>query len=143
MRDHKILNRKSGNGIAMGIPVGLNKARLSEIKDKLVEVLKSGPFIDIETHVIDRLVEDSLLEDDDPAKRGWEDEEEIKNCILTVKKVTGVRLIVNHEHPENTEKIKHLHPHIALVISGKKEDGEGRLVLVILNENTINVITIL
>ncbi|MFK4426036.1 hypothetical protein [Bacillus sp. RC51] len=143
MEDKEILNRQSGNGISMGIPIKLNKDRLKEIKDMLVTVLKSGPFIDIETHVIDRLVLDSLLDEEDPQKRGWEDEEDVKNCVLTAKKVVGVRLNVNHQHPENTNKIKHLHPHLALVISGKKEDGSGRLVLVILNENTINVITIL
>lgn len=97
-----------------------------------MEVLSDGPFIDVEKHVIDRLVLDSLLDEDD-----------VKDCVLSVKKVMGVRLNVNHEHPENTEKVKHLHPYLALVIQGTKNDGSGRLVLVILNENTINIITIL
>ncbi|MFF2531515.1 hypothetical protein ACFVS2_21645 [Brevibacillus sp. NPDC058079] len=144
MSDEEILNRVSGNGVPMGIPIKLSDDRLNEIKAKLVTVLKDDElFIDVENHVLDRLVWDSLLEDGHPDKRGWETQEEIEECIYNVKKVHGIRLNVNHEHPQNTESLKHLHPHLALVISGRKKDGSGRLVLVVLNKNQISVITIL
>lgn len=77
-------------------------------------------------------------------KRGWSNEEEVKKCVLTVKRVNGVRLNVDHDHPLNTDSIKHLYPHIALVIQGKKDDDtDGRLVLAVLTDNEIRVITIL
>lgn len=143
MSDEEILNRTSGNGVSMGIPIPLSKDRLIEIRDRLVKVLKKGPFINFEQHVIERLVYDSLLDDRHPDKRGWDNRDEIRNCVLTASKVTGVRLNVDHNHPENNEKVKHLHPNLALVIKGEKSGSEGRLVLVILNKNTISVITIL
>ena len=40
---------------AMGIPIALGKDRLIEIRDRLVEILKNGPFIDFEKHVLERL----------------------------------------------------------------------------------------
>ena len=51
---------------------------------------------------------------------------------------------LDHDHPLNTDSIKHLYPHIALVIQGKKDDNaDGRLVLAVLTDNEIRVITIL
>ncbi|MEK5233472.1 hypothetical protein MHB42_17345 [Lysinibacillus sp. FSL K6-0232] len=143
MSDEEILNRTSGNGVPMGIPITLSKDRLIEIRDNLVQILKKGPFIDFEKHVLERLVYDALLDDNHPEKRGWNNSEEVRECVLSASMVTGVRLNVDHHHPENTEKVKHLHPNLALVISGSKGTGKGRLVLVILNEQTISVITIL
>jgi hypothetical protein len=143
MSDSEILNRVSGNGVSMGIPIPLSKDRLIEIRDRLVTVLMKGPFINFEQHVLERLVYDALLDEGHPDKRGWDNREDVRDCVLSAHKVTGVRLNVDHNHPENTEKVKHLHPNLALVISGNKKSGEGRLVLVILNENTISVITIL
>lgn len=143
MSDDEILNRESGNGTPMGIPVPLSKERLIGIRDKLVDILKKGPFIDFEEHAIERIVTDSLLDDEDPQKRGWTSQVEAVNCVLSAKRVTGVRLNVDHKHPENTESVKHLHQQFAIVIEGKKESGKGRLVLVILSENTISIITVL
>lgn len=143
MSDQQILNRESGNGISMGIPIAMSQERLKDIHHQLVQVLKTGPLIDLEQHVIDRLVWDSLLPEHHPDKRGWEDEEDIKNCIYTARKIAGVRLNVNHFHRDNTEKVKHLYPHPAIVIEGSKASGNGRLVLVIFHEQSISVITIL
>jgi len=143
MSDEEILNRTSGNGIPMGIPIALSKNRLIEIRDRLVGILKNGPFIDFEKHVLERLVYDALLDEGNPDKRGWNNREEVKDCVLTAQRVTGVRLNVDHHHRENTDRQKHLHPNLALVISGEKNSGQGRLVLVILNENTISVVTLL
>lgn len=143
MSDEEILNRTSGNGVPMGIPITLSKDRLIEIRDNLVQILKKGPFIDFEKHVLERLVYDALLDDDHPEKRGWNNREEVRECVLSASMVTGVRLNVDHHHTKNTEKVKHLHPNLALVISGSKDTGKRRLVLVILNKQTISVITLL
>ena len=143
MSDFDILNRESGNGVAMGIPIALSKERLRDIRDKLVGMLKTGPFIDFEEHAIARIVYDSLLPDGHPEKRGWISQQEAKDCVMTARWVHGVRLNVDHEHSDNTDKIKHLHPHLAIAISGQKTGGEGRLVLVILTERTISVVTVL
>lgn len=40
MSDEEILNRTSGNGVPMGIPITLSKDRLIEIRDNLVQILK-------------------------------------------------------------------------------------------------------
>ena len=102
------------------------------------------PFIDFEEHAISRIVEDSLMDESDPRKRGWISRQEAENCVLQMKKVLGVRLNVDHRHPENTEKVKHLHQQFAIVIEGKKNNDEkGKLVLVILNEGNITVVTVL
>ncbi|XID91485.1 hypothetical protein ACF3MZ_23670 [Paenibacillaceae bacterium WGS1546] len=143
MSDFDILNRESGNGVAMGIPIVLSKERLKDIRDKLVGILRRGPFIDFEAHAVERIVYDSLLPDGHPEKRGWISQQEAKDCVMTANWVHGIRLNVNHEHPDNNDKIKHLHPHLAIAISGQKASGEGRLVLVILNERTISVVTVL
>lgn len=142
MSDNEILNTESKNGITMGIPIQLNRIRLTDLTLKIIEVIKNEPKIIFSDHVIERLVLESMDENND--KRGWEDEDDVKCCLFTAKKVTGVRLNVNHNHPEDTEKVKHLHPYLALVIQGKKLNSEnGRLVLVIFIENQVKVITIL
>lgn len=143
MSDKELLNKQSGNGTIMGLPVRLSRERLLEIRGKLVDVLKQGPFINFEEHAISRIVEDSLLEDSDPEKRGWTSIAEAKDCVLSAKSISGVRLNIDHNHPENTESVKHLHQHIALEIRGEKSNGIGRLVLVLLSQNTISVITVL
>lgn len=143
MRDDAILNRESGNGVAMGIPIILSPNRLSEIRDLLKRIMKANPDIELTSHVRDRLVEDDLLPDGHRDKRYWADEEDVENCLLHVEKVVGVRLNVDHEHPYNTVKMKHLHPSIALEIQGPKSKGKGRLVTVVIDHRTITVITIL
>lgn len=143
MSDFEIQNRQSGNGIVMGIPIVFSKERLKAIRDKLVEVLTRGPFINFEEHAISRIVYDSLLPDGHPDKRGWISQQEAKECVMTARRVHGVRLNVDHEHPENTDEMKHLYPHLAIAISGLKTSGEGRLVLIILTERTISVVTVL
>lgn len=144
MNDFEIMNQESGNGTPMGIPLPLTKEKEKEIRDKIVAILVKGPFIDFEEHAIARIVEDSLLDKSDPRKRGWNSQLEATNCILSTKRVLGVRLNVDHRHPENTEKIKHLHQQCAILIEGKKnEDGIGRLVMVFLNEEQITVVTVL
>jgi hypothetical protein len=144
MHDDEIQNTHSGNGTPMGIPVAINQKRLQDVKFKLAQILADGPFIGITAHAISRMLEDALLDDEDPNKRGWESQQEIKDCVLNVKKVHGVRLNLDHDHPDNTSNVKHLHSQMALVIRGPKGDeAEGRLVLVILDERSINVITIL
>ncbi|MFT8928356.1 MAG: hypothetical protein ABF969_03345 [Sporolactobacillus sp.] len=143
MSDDEILNRESGNGISMGIPVSLSRERLAGIKNKLIDILKTGPFIDFEQHAIERIVEDSLFSDGDPRKRGWISQDEAKHCVMTARYVSGVRLNVDFQNPDNTEKVKHLHTQFALVIQGEKTTGDGRLVLVILSEKVITIITVL
>ncbi len=92
--------------------------------------------------VFERLVLESLEDNND--KRGWNDEEEVKNCVMTARRVTGIRLNINHDHPYNTPTLKHLNPHLALVIQGEKDDNSsGRLVLAVLTDNEIRVVTIL
>ncbi|KOR87797.1 hypothetical protein [Paenibacillus solani] len=143
MNDADILNRTSGNGIPMGIPITFSKERLISLRDKLLEILKAGPFIGFEDHALERIIEDSLLSDDDPNKRGWTSKEEAENCVMKAKKITGVRFNVDHRHPKNTETEKFLHPHLGIVITGEKTTGEGRMVLVVLTESTISVVTVL
>lgn len=141
-QDSDILNRESGNGIAMGIPISLSNARFFELSRQLASVIENEPTIIFSDHVIERLVLESF--ESYPDKRGWSNEEEVKNCVLTARRVHGVRLNVDHDHPLNTDSIKHLYPHIALVIQGKKDDNaDGRLVLAVLTDNEIRVITIL
>ncbi|KJS46188.1 hypothetical protein [Desulfosporosinus sp. BICA1-9] len=141
-QDSDILNRESGNGIAMGIPISLSNTRLLELSRQLASVIENEPTIIFSDHVIERLVLESF--ESYPDKRGWSNEEEVKNCVLTVRRVHGVRLNVDHDHPLNTDSIKYLYPHIALVIQGKKDDNaDGRLVLAVLTDNEIRVITIL
>lgn len=140
--DNDILNRESGNGVTMGISINLSKPRLDELSHKLVTIIKRDPTIILSDHVIERIILESL--GDNPDKRGWNDEEEVKNCIITARRVTGVRLNINHSHPFNTTELIHLNPHLALVIQGKKDDNEnGRLVLAVLADNEIRVVTIL
>lgn len=127
MSDEEILNTTSGNGVPMGIPIALSNDRLIELRDRLVAILMKGPFIDFEKHVLERLVYDALLDDEHPDKRGWNNKEDVRDCVLSASRVTGVRLNVDHRHPENTERIKHLHPNLALVISGKKVMVKGDL----------------
>ena len=137
--DNDILNRESGNGVAMGIPIYLSTSRLDELSHKLVTIIKRDPTIIFSDHVFERLVLESFED-----KRGWNDEEEVKNCVITAQRVTGIRLNVNHNHRYNTHKLKHLNPHLALVIEGEKDANcNGRLVLVVLADNEIRVVTIL
>lgn len=141
MTDDDILNTQSGNGIAMGIPVMLNRDRLTELSKKVISVVESQPSIIFSDHVVERLV---LEFTEGYTSRGWQSEDDVKHCVLTAKRVYGIRLTVNHKHPLNTDNIKHLHPHIALIIQGRKEDDEnGKLVLVIFDEKQIRVVTIL
>jgi len=141
MSDDDILNIRSGNGIAMGIPVQLNKNRLKELSRKLVSVTRSQPSIILSDHVIERLMMEYL---EDYNLRGWLSEDDINCCILSVKRVCGIRLTVNHAHSLNADKIKYLNPHFTIEIQGKKEnDEDGRLVLVLFDENQIRVVTIL
>lgn len=141
-KDSDILNRESGNGIAMGIPISLSDARLIDLSRQLAYVIANEPTIIFSDHVIERLVLESF--ESSSGKRGWSNEEEVINCVLTLRRVTGVRLNVDHNHALNSDSIKHLYPHIALVIEGKKDDDTGgRLVLAVLTDNEIRVITIL
>ena len=140
--DNDILNRESGNGVAMGISIKLSKPRLDELSRKLVTIIERDPTIILSDHVFERLVLESLEDNHD--KRGWNDEEEVKNCVITARRVTGIRLNINHNHLYNTPKLKHLNPHLALVIQGEKdENANGRLVLAVLADNEIRVVTIL
>ncbi|MBJ7572690.1 hypothetical protein JG789_15930 [Bacillus halotolerans] len=136
MKDEDIQNKESGNGVTMGIPVKLEAERFREIRDRLRSILENDPNIQMEPHAIDRLLEVGEY-------RGWEDEQDVIDCVTTAKFVNGVRLSVNHKNPKNTEKVKHLHTNFAIEIKGKKQNGQGRLVLVIFNENKISVVTIL
>ncbi|MEC1670581.1 hypothetical protein [Bacillus mojavensis] len=136
MKDEDIQNKESGNGVTMGIPVKLEAERFREIRDRLRGILENDPNIQMEPHAIDRLLEVGEY-------RGWEDEQDVIDCVTTAKFVNGVRLSVNHKNPKNTEKVKHLHTNFAIEIKGKKQNGQGRLVLVIFNENKISVVTIL
>lgn len=143
MSDHTILNQVSGNHIQMGIPLYVNDKRRHEIYRSYKRILSGNPNIRIETHAIDRLIDDSLLSGDDPNKRGWVDEEDIRQCVRSMYSIVGIRLNVNHHHRQNTSNKKYLHPQIALTIKGKKADGEGRVVTAVLTERDITVITIL
>ncbi|MCC9021487.1 hypothetical protein [Bacillus nakamurai] len=136
MKDEDIQNKESGNGVAMGIPVNLEAKRFREIRDRLRGILENDPNIQMKPHAIDRLLEVGEY-------RGWEDEQDVIDCVTNAKFVNGVRLNVNHKNPKNTEKVKHLHTNFAIEIKGKKQNGQGRLVLVIFNENKISVVTIL
>lgn len=136
MDDEEILNRQSGNGIPMGIPIKLSDTRLKDFFEILKRILIKRPSIGIEPHTISRLLEYG-------SDRGWDDEEQIIKCIEGVNKVTGVRLNVNHANPNNTKAVKHLHPNLALEIRGRKRNGQGELILVVLSEKKISVITIL
>lgn len=143
LSDRQILNTDSGNGVTMGIPVYLSNERKRDIKSKLIDVLKKGPFIGFQEHAIVRIVEDAVLDDDDPKKRGWTGQDEVKNCIMSVKRVSGFRLNIDHAYSEGTDKVKYLHTNIALELYGQKKDGIGRVVLVLIDENTISVVTVL
>lgn len=144
MSDTTILNRDSVSSAPSGIPVSLPPERLVDIRRRLVEILSKGAFIGFESHAIDRILEDSLRAKDDPEKRGWESQDEVTNCVLHVNRVSGFRLNVNYRDTRNTERVKHLHPHAALIIQGNRGGKEdGRLVLVIISEKQVSVITVL
>lgn len=144
MSDNDILNRESGNGTPMGIPFELNNKRLIEIKDIIIRIINNDGRVKIDDHAVNRITEDSYLDENNPNKRGWKNDDEVIKTVSSIKKVYGTRLNVNHFHPNNTEKIKHLQRHIAFVAEGKKNnDKVGRLVLIILNEDTLSVITVL
>ena len=143
MSDEVILNQVSGNYVKMGIPIKLSSIRMAEILKKYKTVLKQNPEIFIEVHAIDRLISDWELDDDHPLKRNWEDEDEIRNCVKTTSKILEIRLNVNHQHIENTNVVKHLHPHFAITILGRKSKDKGKVVTAVLNEKSITVITIL
>ncbi|QNG61780.1 hypothetical protein H4O14_02065 [Bacillus sp. PAMC26568] len=136
MKDEEIQNRKSGNGVTMGLHIKLNRERHQEIMKRISDILEKDPAILMEPHAIDRLLSDGEF-------RGWEDEEDVIDCVTSARFVNGVRLTVNPRHPKNTEKVKYLHTNFAIEIKGKKKNGDGRLVLVIFNENRISVVTIL
>lgn len=136
MKDKDIQNKESGNGITMGIPVQFDANRYRDIRDRLKTILEKDPNINMEPHAVDRLLNEGEF-------RGWEDEQDVIDCITTARFVNGVRLSVNHKNPNNTEKVKHLHTNFAIEIKGTKQNGQGRLVLVIFNENKISVVTIL
>lgn len=136
MKDEEIQNKQSGNGVPMGIPVALKAERYREIRERIFEILKDDPDIRMSPHALDRLFTEGHI-------RGWEDEEDVMDCVTSARFVNGVRLNVNHDDPKNTEKVKHLHTNFAIEIKGEKKDGTGRLVLVIFNENKISVVTIL
>lgn len=143
MSDHTILNQVSGNKIQMGIPLQVSPKRLLEIKKYYRSILTKEPNINIEAHAIDRLIEDTLIPDGDPNKRGWIDENDIRECVRSMYQITDLRLNVNHHHSFNTKDIKYLHPQFAITIKGKRTAGEGRVVTAVLNKSSITVITIL
>ncbi|RYG72134.1 hypothetical protein EU245_11655 [Lentibacillus lipolyticus] len=143
MSDHTILNRDSANNIPMGIPLELSTNRLKEVYANLRRILRHAPEIHIESHAIDRLIEDWALVNGDPKKRDWVDEDDIRNCVRTAHKVIGLRLNVNHHHVENSSDVKYLHPQLAITLLGEKASGNGRLVSAVLGEKLITVITIL
>lgn len=143
MSDLSILNQVSGNNIQMGIPLQVSPERLREVKRYYRRILIEGPTINIEAHAIDRLIEDSLIPDGDPGKRGWVDEGDIRHCVRSMYQIIGLRLNVNHYHSLNTSNIKYLHPQFAIMIKGNKANGEGRVVTAVLSERNITVITIL
>jgi hypothetical protein len=143
MSDQTILNQVSGNNIQMGIPLHVSNSRLKETHTNLKRIIKASPVINIESHAIDRLVEDWTLPDNHPNKRGWVDEDDIRSCVRTMYRVIGLRLNVNHQHRDNTQGTKYLHPQISITMIGKKASGDGRLVSAVLNEGLITVITIL
>jgi hypothetical protein len=143
MSDRTILNQVSGNNIQMGIPLQVSPERLREVKRYYRRLLIEEPNINIESHAIDRLIEDTLIPDEDPSKRGWIDENDIRECVRSMYQIIGLRLNVNHYHSLNTKDIKYLHPQFAITIKGKRSDGEGRVVTAVLDKSNITVITIL
>lgn len=143
MSDRTILNQISGNSIQMGIPLQISSTRLREVKRNYRRILSENPDILVESHAVDRLIEDSLISDDDSRKRRWINEDDIRECVRNMYKIQGIRLNVNHQHSQNTANLKYLHPQMAITIKGKKANGEGRVVTAVLSRRSITVITIL
>lgn len=110
MSDWTILNQTSGNSIQMGIPLQISASRLSEVKRNYRRILSDNPDIRIESHALDRLIEDSLIPDDDPRKRGWLNEDDIRECVRSINEIQSIRLNVNHQDQRNTDNRKYLHP---------------------------------
>src|SRR5690554_5526020 len=102
MSDRTILNQVSGNNIQMGIPLQVSLERLQEVKRYYRRTLIEKPYINIEAHAIDRLIEDTMIPDGDPSKRGWIDENDIRECVRSMYQIIGLRLNVNHYHSLNT-----------------------------------------
>jgi hypothetical protein len=142
--DEVLQNDESGNGIPMGVKLNLSSERLQVFTDVILGVvrLRDNLRIHLTEHASTRLENDMLNGEEHEDYRGWESEEMVRHCVLSIEAVGSARLTVN-KRTSTTEEIA-FNSKIALEVRGTKPDGTtGTLALAIVDDQKIRIITLL
>lgn len=142
--DDADIQNQQHNGKPMGLPIALSRPRMVDLYNVLRTVVnRKNHEITLTSHAIDRLMEDWALPQGDPNKRGWDNEDDVRNCVRKAVAVTDPRLNIDHHDRRNTATVKYIKPFLSFTVHGPKVSGNGKVVSVIIGKKAIQVNTIL